>query len=109
MTEGAVINPTDRPREPVLQTGARIYRYPRRALAAAYLRTAAGLVMIGIPMIYGNPGTVASVVLGGIALAFMAYGMRTWLRGMGRVQLDNDGISISGPFPAAVPWHELSG
>ena len=104
-----MINPTGGQREPVRQNGSQIYRYPRRALAAAYLRTAAGLIMIGIPMVYGNPGTVASVVLGGIALAFMAYGMRTWLRGMGRVRLDTDGISISGPFPAAVPWHELSG
>jgi hypothetical protein len=109
MTGSAVINPTDGQHERAPHTGGRIYRYPRRALVAAYLRTGAGLVMIGIPMIYGNPGTVASVVLGGIALAFMAYGMRTWLRGMGRVQLNTDGISISGPFPAAVPWHELTG
>lgn len=108
MMGDAVISPIDGPRDAAEPpTGG--YRYPRRALTAAYLRTAAGLIMVGFPMVFGEPGNVASVILGGIALAFAAYGARTWLRGKGRVVIDGVGISISGPLAAAVRWEELTG
>ena len=75
-----------------------VYRYPRRALTASYLRTGAGLALLITPLIWGNPGLVAGIILGSLALAFFSYGVRTWLRGISRIQLDDEGVSIAGPL-----------
>lgn len=109
MTNNAATRPLDRQSGPASQPAGRVYRYPRRALTGAYLRSAAGLTMVGIPLIWGDPGKIAAVVLGCIAAAFCAYGARTWLRGMSRILLDNDGISIAGPVPVSVMWDEMTG
>ena len=109
MTGGAVINPINEQREDEPRPAGRSYIYPRRAQAAAYLRSTAGLIMIGIPLALGDPGFVASIILGGIALAFLAYGVRTWLRGKVRIQIDNIGITVSGPLPAALRWDDMTG
>jgi uncharacterized membrane protein len=108
MTGGAVINPVSEPREAALQSPDQDCHYPRRALTKAYLRAAAGLIMVGIPLILGDPGNVAFVILGSIALALLAYGIRAWLRGMGRVRVDGVGISIYGPLSVAVRWDEMT-
>jgi hypothetical protein len=85
------------------------YVYPRRALTAAYIRAAAGLIMIGIPLILGEPGIVAVIILGGIALTFLAYGARTWLRGKIRIEVNDDGIEFLGLRPATLRWEDLTG
>ena len=109
MTGGAVINPVNEPHDVALPSSGQDYRYPRRALIAAYLRAAAGLIMVGVPLVLGEPGNVAFVILGSIALAFLAYGIRAWLRGLGRVRVDGDGIAIFGPLAAGVRWAEMTG
>lgn len=108
MMGDAAITPADNQRDmpPIDREG---YRYPRRAQTAAYLRSAAGLIMIGIPMILGNPGLTASIILGAIALAFTVYGGRAWLRGRGRVHVSDEGISVAGPFATAIRWENLTG
>ncbi len=107
MTGDTAITPSDNQRDtpPFAHEG---YRYPRRAQTAAYLRSAAGLIMVGIPIALGDPGVTASIILGAIALAFAIYGARAWLRGRGRVHVSSVGISVSGPLPSAIRWEDLT-
>jgi uncharacterized membrane protein len=108
MTEGAVIGSIDDRRGPGAAADDEGFVYPRRAQTVAYLRSAAGLIMVGVPMAFGDPDIVAVAILGAVALAFVVYGARTWLRGLARVRVDDDGISISGLFPATVKWDRLT-
>jgi hypothetical protein len=107
MMGDAVTTPSDNQRD-MPHSVHEGYCYPRRAQTAAYLRSAAGLIMIGIPITLGDPGVTASIILGAIALAFAIYGARAWLRGKGRVHISNVGISIAGPLPSAIAWENLT-
>ena len=85
----------------------RTYRYPRRALAAAYARSAAGLAFCAGPVALLQPAPEVGWVLGTAAALFLVYFVRTVCRSLTFIELDEAGIRARGPFGAALRWDAL--
>lgn len=84
-----------------------MHAYPTSALAGDYLRAAAGFVpAAGILAALPVDGA-AAVVLGGLALLFGFFGLRTGLRQLTRIELTEAGLLARGPLPRAIPWSAL--
>lgn len=71
------------------------HRYAFAALRADYIRSAAGLVMTGIPLLVAGGALIPSLILGGLAAMFGAFGLRTWLRQISTVWVGPDAIGLS--------------
>jgi len=85
------------------------YRYPLRALAGDYVRSAVGFGLTGTPLLLANPASAMIAVLGGLSLVFAAFGLRTALRHRTVIRLGEAGVSAEGPLPRTVNWQELRG
>ncbi len=72
-----------------------------------YLRAAAGFVPIAAILAIAPVGTSADLVLGGLAVLFCAFGIRTALRHGTRVEMTETGLRASGPLGASIRWAEL--
>ncbi len=85
-----------------------LLRYPPAALRADYTRAVSGFVITAglLPFAQGAPVTIA--ILGGGALLFLAFGLRTWRRQRAFFELDDEGISTSGRRRVTLPWRELT-
>lgn len=86
-----------------------VHRYPRRTLAADYVRAAAGLVLTAGPLVAVPPGAVAGPILGVLATLFAAFGARTALRQASRIELEDDRLALIGPWRRSIDWRELTG
>ncbi|MFI5023349.1 MAG: hypothetical protein ACHQRJ_17085 [Alphaproteobacteria bacterium] len=85
-----------------------IHRYPRAALRGDYLRAGIGLVLTGGLAALAGGQPVATGVLGGAALLFLAFALRTWLRQRTIIEIIDDGISTSGGRSVNLTWRDLS-
>lgn len=85
----------------------RRYRYPRRALAAAYARSAAGLALSAGPIALVQPAPVVGWVLAAAAALFLVYFARTVCRSLTFIELDEAGICARGPLGGAIRWDGL--
>jgi len=83
-------------------------RYPRAAIRGDFARSAAGLVMTLGPLAAVPPASIAGIVLGGLAVLFVAFGVRTWARQRTTVTLDTDSLFFSGLTRKNLPWEALS-
>ncbi len=83
------------------------HAYPARALIGDYGRAAAGAVLTGGPLFLAGPGTVLTVILGGLFLLFAAYGVRTLARQRTRIAVTDEGIASEGLGRSAIRWAEL--
>jgi hypothetical protein len=83
------------------------YRYPPRALAAAYGRCAAGLACSLGPIAFVQPAPAVAWLLAAGAILFLVYFARTVCRSLTFIELDAAGISARGPFGAAIRWDGL--
>jgi hypothetical protein len=81
--------------------------YPASALAADYLRAAAGLVPITAILATVRVGGVAAAVLGGLAILFFLFGVRTALCQTTRIELGDAAVRATGPLAASIAWSEL--
>ncbi len=82
--------------------------YPRRELAADYLRGAAGLACsLGIFLVVDPHPAVAGVALV-LAFVFALFTGRTALRQLTRFETGDQGIAARGPASTAIAWDELS-
>jgi len=85
-----------------------IHRYPRTALRGDYLRAGIGLVLTGGLAALAGGQPVATGVLGGAALLFLAFALRTWLRQRTIIEIIDDGVSTSGARSVNLTWRDLS-
>ncbi len=85
------------------------HHYPPDSLIPDYLRSGAGLVVTGGPLLLVNPSSIMIYVLAGLAALFLLFGARTAVRHMTRFELTDNGLRAAGPFGARVPWGELEG
>jgi hypothetical protein len=85
-----------------------IHAYPLDALVGDYARAAAGLALSAGPLAALRPGPLVSLILGGLALLFAAFLVRTLLRHLTRLELFDDRIVRAAPVPAAIPWDDLA-
>jgi len=83
------------------------YRYPTRSVVADYLRAGVGLVFTGGPIAVSGIAPGVAAVLGGFAVLFAVFGVRTAARHMTRIDLTDDGVRRLGPRPTEVRWRDL--
>jgi hypothetical protein len=90
-----------------------LHRYPMRALAGDYARAGAGMALFLAPLLFVTPGPGMIAILGGLAMLFFVFGLRTWRRHLTRVEVTEEGITTQAsarPAPrVSIPWHGLSG
>lgn len=84
------------------------HRYPRRVLMADYARAGAGLALTAGPLAAVSMSELATAVLGGSALLFAVFGLRTALRQASRVVADETGLRVEGPVAKRLAWEALS-
>jgi hypothetical protein len=87
--------------------GVAHYSYPASAMAGDYLRAAAGLVPSGAILATVSVGSVAAVVLGGFAVIFGAFAVRTALRHGTTIEVDDVELRANGLRSATIPWDRL--
>ncbi len=83
--------------------------YPGSAMIGDYLRAAAGFVPVAAILATTSVGAVAGTVLGGFAVLFSVFGVRTALRHGTRVEMTEDALRCSGPIGRSISWRELDG
>jgi hypothetical protein len=83
------------------------FGYPASAMTGDYLRAAAGLVPTLAIFATVSVGSVAAVVLGGFAVIFGAFAVRTGLRHATRLEISDIGLHATGLRQATIPWAEL--
>ncbi len=82
--------------------------YPLRILALDYFRATTGLILTVGPIMLAEPLEIIQYILGGVAVLFAAFGLRTLLRHFTRVEVGERGIRTEGPFPRAVEWRDMT-
>jgi len=83
------------------------HRYRGGALAADYARAALGLGATGGIVAFANALPIWKYVLGGLALMFLAYGVRTAFRQLAVVECSETGLAWGGPRPISIDWKDV--
>jgi hypothetical protein len=83
------------------------HRYPGRALAADYARSALGLGATGGIVAFANALPFWTYLFGGLALMFLAYGVRTAVRQLTVVECSETGLAAGGPRPISIAWKDV--
>ena len=81
--------------------------YPAGSLRGDYLRAFAGAAFCGLPFLVTPVHAVAAVILGGLTALFAVHGMRSWLRTMETVVMDDTGLTAGVLYRRHVTWQEL--
>lgn len=94
------------------QGGSSRHLYPASAMIGDYLRAAAGLVPTGAIFATMPVAPVAAIVLGGFALVFGIFGLRTALRHNTSIEMTDTGIRAhglvaNGLVDRTIAWDEL--
>jgi hypothetical protein len=85
------------------------HRYPPAALTTDYLRSGAGFLLTGGPLLLAKPSTPMVYILGGLAILFVLFGLRTALRQMTRIEMTDTRLSATGPLGSTIHWESLEG
>ena len=86
-----------------------IHRYPTNEVVADYGRALVGLSLTLGPLTVFNVLPVMVYILGGLGALFLAFGFRTLLRHLTRVEVSAEEIRMEGFAGGAVRWRELDG
>lgn len=70
------------------------HRYQLAALRGDYIRSAAGIVLTGLPLLVAGGALVPSLILGVLAATFGAFGIRTWLRQISTIRIEPEAIRL---------------
>jgi len=94
-----------------------IHRYDKHSVRADLRRAAMGLILTVGPMLLLGDSAVALAILGVLALLFLAFGLRTVLRGMTLVHVTEHGLSsdslggregrLPGLAPRTIAWRDI--
>jgi len=90
-----------------LAADAARFSYPASAMVGDYLRAAAGLGPTLFILATVSLGDVATAVLGGFAVIFGAFAVRTALRHGTGLEMDETGLRATGLRRTVIPWAEL--
>ena len=97
---------------PGVQEGASRHLYPASAMIGDYLRAAAGLVPAGAIFATMPVAPVPATVLGGFAIVFGIFGLRTALRHNTSIEMTDTelrayGLLANGLIERTISWAEL--
>jgi hypothetical protein len=84
-----------------------VHAYPTAALAGDYARAALGFALVTMPLVVVPLGLTIAGLLGAASVLFAAFGARTALRQLRRLELTDEGIAFAGMLPGGVGWDEL--
>ena len=82
--------------------------YPADSLRGDYLRAAAGTAICGLPFLVTPVSNIAGFILGGLTLLFATHGVRTWLRRMDTVVMDDTGLTTGVLYRRSLAWQDMS-
>ena len=83
------------------------YRYPATTLLPDYLRVAFGVAITAVPLLALDVARGVAVLLAGLALLFLWFGVRTAMRHLSWVELSPAEIVLCGPIRRRLPWQEI--
>lgn len=83
------------------------HHYPATALYPDYLRVAFGLTLTAGPLLLLDLAAVPAGLLGGLALLFGWFGMRTGMRQMSSIELSPEALTVHGPLERRLAWRQL--
>ena len=83
------------------------YRYPAATLVPDYLRVAFGVAITAGPLLALDLARGVAVLLAGLALLFLWFGVRTALRQLSWVELSAAEIALCGPIRRRLPWQDV--
>ena len=83
------------------------YRYPATTLVPDYLRVAFGMTITGGPLLALDLARGVAVLLAGLMLLFVWFGVRTALRQFSWIELSAGEIVLGGPVRRRLPWQEV--
>ncbi len=83
------------------------HRYPSHAMAADYGRAAAGMALTYGPLAAFAVAPAMVYVLGGLGTLFAAFGVRTAVRHMTRVEVSAEAIRVQRPAGVVLAWRDL--
>jgi hypothetical protein len=89
------------------QGGSSRHLYPASAMIGDYLRAAAGLVPTGAIFATTAVAPVPATVLGGFAMIFGIFGLRTALRHNTSIEMTDTEIRARGLVERTIAWAEL--
>jgi hypothetical protein len=92
---------------PEAQSELSWHSYPASAMIGDYVRSAAGLVPAGAIFATTSVAPVPAVLLGGFAVIFGLFGLRTALRHNSSIELSDIGIRSFGLVERRIAWTEL--
>lgn len=84
-----------------------LYRYPRRALAGDYLRSAGGVALGAFALMAAEPGIWILLIFGAVTAVFGFFGLKTVERQMLQVALTPEGIFTKSLWRREIPWADL--
>ena len=85
------------------------HRYAIAALLADYFRAGIGLSLTAGLALFTAPSPAVRYLLGGVAVLFLVYAVRTLSRHFTLVELSDAGIRAIGPFGMTLKWADLKG
>lgn len=83
------------------------HRYRGRTLAADYTRAVVGLGTTGGLAAFANALPIWTYILAGLALMFLAYGVRTAFRQFTVVECSETGLAAGGLRPISIAWKDM--
>lgn len=83
------------------------YRYPRRALAGDYLRSAGGVGLGAFALTAAEPGIWLVAIFGGLTAIFGFFGLKTLERQLLEVAITPEGIFTKSLQRKEIPWQDL--
>ena len=85
-----------------------LHTYDAKALAGDYVRAGAGASVCLAPPLLLEVAAAAAYALVAVGTIFAAFGLRTLVRNLTRIELSRTGIRAVGPAPRSIRWDELS-
>ncbi|UCH74793.1 MAG: hypothetical protein JSU82_02765 [Rhodospirillales bacterium] len=85
-----------------------VHLYPTRDLSADYVRAAIGLSVTAGPALLLQPAPAVAAVLGGLAVLFAAFALRTGMRQLTAIEVTEDGIAAQGPLSRRISRDEVT-
>lgn len=83
------------------------HRYPFSSLVGDYVRAAVGLILTVGPLLLTPVSATVAYVLGGLAVLFLVYALRTFIRHRSVLEVSAMGIRATGPMEATINWADL--
>lgn len=85
------------------------HRYPMRSLMRDYIRAAIGVLVGVVPLIFGSPGIIFTILLTALAAMFLGYGLRTLAMQLTAFEVRPEGLAVHGPRRRFFAWSGLNG